>query len=86
MGASWAIVNEEYMGGWDCLAGPLLVAEAGGGVETQSADAIIARGGRVFVGTPGGFEKLIAISDQAYTPWAAGNRTGPVANSPNRIS
>ena len=68
MGASWAIVNEEYMGGWDCLAGPLLVAEAGGGVETQSADAIIARGGRVVVGTPGVFEKLIAISDQAYTP------------------
>jgi len=60
--------TEEHMNAWDCLAGQLLVAEAGGGVEVQSADAMIAHGGRVVVGTPGVFEKLIAISDQAHTP------------------
>ena len=60
--------TEEHMNAWDCLAGQLLVAEAGGGVEAQSADAMIARGGRVVVGTPGVFEQLIAISDQAFIP------------------
>ena len=43
-----------------------MVAEAGGGFEIQSADAMITQGGRVVVGAPGVFEALIAISDQAY--------------------
>jgi myo-inositol-1(or 4)-monophosphatase len=54
------------MNAWDCLAGQLLVAEAGGGFEIQSADAMVTQGGRVVVGAPGVFEALIAISDQAY--------------------
>ena len=58
--------TEEHMNAWDCLAGQLLVAEAGGGFEIQSADAMITQGGRVVVGAPGVFEALIAISDQAY--------------------
>ena len=58
--------SEEHMNAWDCLAGQLVVAEAGGRVEAQSADAMIRQGGRVVVGAPGVFEHLIAISDEAY--------------------
>ena len=58
--------TEEHMNAWDCLAGQLLVAEVGGGVEIQSADNMITQGGRVVVGAPGVFEVLIAISDEAY--------------------
>ena len=37
---------EEHMNAWDCLAGQLLVREAGGRVEDQDADEMIASGGR----------------------------------------
>jgi len=57
---------EEHMNAWDCLAGQLLVEEAGGGVETQDADAMIAEGGRVVVGAPGVFPALVRIADAAY--------------------
>ena len=42
------------------------MAEAGGRVVAQSADAMIRKSGRVVVGAPGVFEHLIAISDEAY--------------------
>ena len=57
---------EEHMNAWDCLAGQLLIEEAGGRVETQDADAMIADGGRVVVGTPLVFDKLRAIADEAW--------------------
>ena len=56
---------EEYMNAWDCLAGQLLVAEAGGVIELQSANAMIENGGEVIVGVPGIFEKLLEISRKA---------------------
>jgi myo-inositol-1(or 4)-monophosphatase len=59
---------EEHMNAWDCLAGQLIVAEAGGGVEDQDADAMIARGGRVVVGVPGVFEELVRLSNGAFAP------------------
>ena len=49
---------EEHMNAWDCLAGQLMIAEAGGVVETQNAIDMIQDGGRVVVGTPEIFEKL----------------------------
>lgn len=58
---------EEHMNAWDCLAGQLLVEEAGGGVEAQDADAMIRDGGRVIVGTPEVFDTLVAISEAAWT-------------------
>lgn len=58
--------SEEHMNAWDCLAGQLIVAEAGGGVEPQDADAMIARGGRVVVGVPGVFDDLVRLSDRAF--------------------
>ena len=53
------------MNAWDCLAGQLLIAEAGGIIELQSANAMIENGGEVIVGVPGIFEKLLEISRKA---------------------
>ncbi len=57
---------EEHMNAWDCLAGQLIVAEAGGGAEDQDADEMITRGGRVVVGVPGVFEELVRLADRAF--------------------
>ena len=54
---------EEHMNAWDCLAGQLMIAEAGGLVETQDADDMIRNGGRVIASTPDIFETLQAIAD-----------------------
>ena len=58
---------EEHMNAWDCLAGQLLVAEAGGVVEDQDANAMIRDGGRVIVGTPDVFPTLLAIAEDAWS-------------------
>ncbi len=58
---------EEHMNAWDCLAGQLLVSEAGGVVEDQNSDAMIRNGGRVIVGTPDVFETLLEISENAWS-------------------
>ena len=57
---------EEHMNAWDCLAGQLIVKEAGGGVEDQDADEMIRAGGRVVVGVPGVFEDLVPMADAAF--------------------
>ncbi|MBL4767607.1 MAG: inositol monophosphatase [Rhodobacteraceae bacterium] len=57
---------EEHMNAWDCLAGQLVVAEAGGRVEKQDADAMMRNGGRVVVGTPIVFDRLLEISQSAF--------------------
>ncbi len=59
---------EEHMNAWDCLAGQLLVAEAGGIVEDQDAAEMVAKGGRVIVGAPEVFGTLLAIAERAYAP------------------
>ena len=57
---------EEHMNAWDCLAGQLLVAEAGGAVEDQDADEMIRAGGRVIAGAPQVFEELKSIATLAW--------------------
>ena len=57
---------EEHMNAWDCLAGQLLVEEAGGCVEMQDASEMIRIGGRVVVGAPGVFDALLAIANDAW--------------------
>ena len=57
---------EEHMNAWDCLAGQLMVAEAGGRVEEQDANAMIRDGGRVIAGTAEVFDALVAICDSAW--------------------
>ncbi|MGD9293534.1 MAG: inositol monophosphatase family protein [Roseobacter sp.] len=53
---------EEHMNAWDCLAGQLVISEAGGVVEQQNADDMIRQGGRVIAGSPDVFDRLKAIS------------------------
>ena len=53
---------EGHMNAWDCLAGQLLVAEAGGKIEQQSATQMLESGGRVIVSTPVVFDQLLAMS------------------------
>ncbi|NNF70724.1 MAG: inositol monophosphatase [Rhodobacteraceae bacterium] len=57
---------EEHMNAWDCLAGQLLIAEAGGSIEPQDADEMIAHGGRVVAGSAGIFGDLVRIADASY--------------------
>ena len=58
--------TEPHMNAWDCLAGQLLIAEAGGRVEDQSAQAMMENGGRVIAGSPDIFDELLAISEDAF--------------------
>lgn len=60
--------SEAHMNAWDCLAGQLLVAEAGGKVEAQDADQMIANGGRVIVGAPRVFDDLVRLYEAASVP------------------
>ncbi|NNE87610.1 MAG: inositol monophosphatase [Silicimonas sp.] len=57
---------EEHMNAWDCLAGQLLIAEAGGRAEDQSATTMIADGGRVVAGSKGVFDDLVRIADDIF--------------------
>ena len=57
---------EEHMNAWDCLAGQLIIEEAGGRVERQSADQMIAEGGRVVAGSAGIFDELVRIADTVF--------------------
>jgi len=57
---------EEHMNAWDCLAGQLLIAEAGGVVEKQNAQEMIRDGGRIIVGTPDVFDALHSIAENAW--------------------
>lgn len=58
--------TEAHMNAWDCLAGQLLIAEAGGRIETQSAEKMLADGGRVIAATPAIYDALLAMSDKAF--------------------
>lgn len=57
---------EQHMNAWDCLAGQLLISEAGGVVEAQSADRMVAQGGRVVAGSVGVFQDLVKMADAAF--------------------
>ncbi len=59
--------TEPHMNAWDCLAGQLMIREAGGRTEVQSADAMLASGGRVIASTASIFDELVAMSDKAYS-------------------
>ena len=57
---------EHHMNAWDCLAGQLIVKEAGGLIEDQNAQEMIALGGRVIVGWPGVFEQLLKMANDHF--------------------
>jgi myo-inositol-1(or 4)-monophosphatase len=54
---------EEHMNAWDCLAGQLMIEEAGGVIEDQDAGEMIRVGGRVVAGTPDVFGTLKDLAD-----------------------
>ncbi|MEE9375168.1 MAG: inositol monophosphatase [Rhizobiaceae bacterium] len=57
---------EPHMNPWDCLAGQLLITEAGGCVEEQSANVMMKEGGRVVASGPTIFEELRTMADEAF--------------------
>ncbi len=57
---------EPHMNAWDCLAGQLIIAEAGGCIEKQSVSEMIEAGGRVIAGPPSIFDELVAMADRAF--------------------
>lgn len=53
---------EDHMNAWDCMAGQLLIAEAGGRIEKQSAKDMLLNGGRVIASAPIIFDELLAMA------------------------
>ena len=62
---------EEHQNVWDCIAGLLLVEEAGGIVQEHDPDRLLAAGGRVVVSAPFVFEAVQTIADHAFGSPAA---------------
>lgn len=58
--------TEPHMNAWDCLAGQLIIQEAGGLIEQQSANEMLLEGGRVIASTPNIFDELVSMSDLAF--------------------
>jgi myo-inositol-1(or 4)-monophosphatase len=57
---------QDHMKPWDCLAGQLLVSEAGGQIEPRDASDMIKDGGRVVAGGTGVFDQLVKIADASF--------------------
>lgn len=57
---------EPHMNAWDCLAGQLLIAEAGGCIEKQSAEQMLVDGGRVVAAGPIIFDELVSMADDSF--------------------
>ena len=58
--------SEEHMNAWDCLAAMLLIEEAGGIVETSGMSTVLEDGTMVIAGGTGVFDKVRALSAQAF--------------------
>ncbi|GLS34732.1 inositol monophosphatase [Mesorhizobium tianshanense] len=58
---------EEHMNAWDCLAGMLLVEEAGGLVVTPDPKTVLEEGTLVIAGGKGVFDKVHALCKQAFS-------------------
>lgn len=62
---------ESHMNAWDCLAGTLMITEAGGRVMEQDVNHALYHGARVVVGAPGVFTDLKEIADSSFAPMQA---------------
>ncbi|TIL77286.1 MAG: inositol monophosphatase, partial [Mesorhizobium sp.] len=58
---------EEHMNAWDCLAGMLLVEEAGGSVVTPDPKTVLEEGTLVIAGGKGVFDKVHALCKEAFS-------------------
>jgi myo-inositol-1(or 4)-monophosphatase len=59
---------EEHMNAWDCLAGLLLVEEAGGRIVKPDPQTVLEQGTVVVAGAPGVFDAVKALTDRAFNP------------------
>lgn len=57
---------EQHMNAWDCLAGQLLIIEAGGRVELARANDMLRAGGRVVAAAPEVFDEVQDLADRAF--------------------
>ena len=62
---------EPHMHAWDCLAGLLMVEEAGGRAAPYCPDGDFARGDRVLVALPAAWDDLVDLVESAWPPPAA---------------
>ena len=58
---------EEHMNSWDCVAGLLLVEEAGGRIVAPDARTVVANGTLVIAGGPGVFDHVYELCEDAFT-------------------
>jgi myo-inositol-1(or 4)-monophosphatase len=56
---------EQHMNAWDCLAGQLLVAEAGGRIDRRDAGRMLRSGGCVVAAAPGVYAQLCQVFDRS---------------------
>ncbi|TPK19283.1 inositol monophosphatase [Mesorhizobium sp. B2-5-9] len=59
---------EEHMNPWDCLAGMLLIEEAGGTVLKADPKTVLQRGTQIITGGKGVFSKLQELCSGVFTP------------------
>lgn len=62
---------ESHMNPWDCLAGMLLVQEAGGEILEQDVSYALYNGARIVTGAPGVFGELREIAESSFAPLQA---------------
>jgi myo-inositol-1(or 4)-monophosphatase len=58
---------EEHMNSWDCLAGLLLVEEAGGRIVSPDPETAVEEGTVVIAGGAGVFDKVKALCDSSFS-------------------
>lgn len=58
--------TEEHMNAWDCMAGMLLIEEAGGKVLSPDGATMVEKGTMVIAGGAGVYDRIAAISLAAY--------------------
>lgn len=62
---------ESHMNAWDCLAGLLIIREAGGDLVAPDVDRALYHGARIVAAGPGVFADLKDIADGAFAPLEA---------------
>jgi myo-inositol-1(or 4)-monophosphatase len=62
---------EQHMNAWDCVAGLLMVREAGGCTNTVATQEMLRLGGLVVAAAPGIINSLETLTTEAFTPAAA---------------
>jgi myo-inositol-1(or 4)-monophosphatase len=57
---------EEHMNSWDCIAGLLMIEEAGGTICRPDPETVVEHGTKVIAGGPNVYAAIEAIADKAF--------------------